>query len=78
MSGYDAYKFECFSYEGGDKYLGETKDGKRSGYGIYLWENGSIWVGNWSEGERNGYGIYISLEGTITTGTWDGNNFTAN
>mgnify|MGYP001637594485 FL=1 len=78
MSGYDAYKFECFSYEGGDKYLGETKDGKRSGYGIYLWENGSIWVGNWSEGERNGYGIYVSLEGTITTGTWDGNNFTAN
>ena len=72
MSGYDAYKFECFSYEGGDK------DGKRSGYGIYLWENGSIWVGNWSEGERNGYGIYISLEGTITTGTWDGNNLTAN
>lgn len=75
MSGYSSYKFECVSC-GEDKYVGETKDGKRHGYGIYLWTNGAIWVGNWSEGERKGYGIYMSLDGTITTGTWEGNTLT--
>ena len=74
---YSAYTFEVVNYSNGNKYVGEMKDGVRSGIGIYIWtsENSSIssifWYGSWKNGVRDGYGIRIYGEGTdCSTGKW--------
>lgn len=75
ITGYDTYKFEVVNYNDGNKYIGETKEGKRSGKGIYVWIDGGLWYGEWKDGIRSGFGIYITKDGTITTGTWNGDNY---
>ena len=72
MTGYSSYKLECQELLGGDYYVGETKDGKRHGKGVYIWSSGNMWYGNWSDGERDGYGIYMPYQGSVSTGTWKG------
>jgi hypothetical protein len=47
--------------EDGCLYVGEMKDGKEHGKGIYTWTNGSIYEGRHEHGER--------VEGTIKHGT---------
>ena len=75
---YSSKKFETIDCTDGDKYIGETKDGKRDGYGVYAWKNGHIWIGIWKDGERAGKGIYIASDGSLTTGSWDKNTRTDN
>lgn len=77
MSGYDAYRFEIEENPDGSYYIGETKDGKRHGKGVFIWASGSSWYGTWKDGIRNGYGIYFANDGTYTTGKWVGDNYTA-
>jgi len=72
-SSYDSYKFQTIDYTGGDKYIGETKDGKRHGYGVYVWKDGRIWIGSWKDGEREGQGIDIASNGNLITGYWENN-----
>ena len=64
--------FGVINYENGDKYVGELKDGKKHGQGLYLWINGGVWYGKWYGGKRDGYGIYISNSGNYSIGSWDG------
>ena len=64
--------FGVINYENGDKYVGELKDGKKHGQGLYLWINGDVWYGKWYGGKRDGYGIYISNSGNYSIGSWDG------
>jgi len=71
-----SYKFQTIEYTSGDKYIGETKDGKRHGYGVCAWKDGGMWIGNWKDGERDGRGLYIAPSGSLTTGTWKGNTHT--
>ena len=74
---YDPYKFRIF-YENGNIYLGETKDGKKHGQGIYLRKNGDMWYGPWENDIRtdSSSGIDILNDGTIRTGRWVGNDYT--
>ena len=75
---YKSYKFECIEYDNGNKYVGETKDGKRHGRGIFLWKDGSSWYGRWEDGSRAGRGIYFPYSGSsYTIGTWKADEFTA-
>jgi len=57
---YPAYKFETITYSNGGKYIGETKNGERAGYGVFVWASGDAWLGNWKNGTRSGDGIYLS------------------
>ena len=70
---YSSYKFECVEYSDGDVSIGETKDGKRHGYGVYIWSDGGAWYGPWEDGERMGKGIYMSYDNKHTLGRWDKN-----
>lgn len=74
---YTSYKFECIEYDNGNMYVGETKDGKRHGRGIFLWKDGSSWYGRWSDGSRDGRGIYFPYSGSYTVGSWKADEFTA-
>lgn len=68
------YRFVCLHYEGGDFYLGETKDGLRHGQGIYYWSNGNYWYGTFSENYRQGYGALFREDGKIDYGLWLGDD----
>jgi len=67
-----SYKFQTLDYTSGDKYVGETYNGKRHGYGVHAWKDGGIWIGYWKDGARSGQGIKIDSNGALLTGYWDG------
>jgi len=71
---YASYKFQTLNYTN-DKYVGETKDGERHGYGVYAWKDGRIWIGNWKDGARAGQGIDIASNGSLKTGYWDNDTY---
>ena len=70
-----AYRFEILNYDGG-KYIGETFNGRRDGYGVYIWKTGDFWFGGWKDGARSGAGLYIYNNGNLLTGTWKGDTHT--
>lgn len=77
---YSSYKFECIKYDYNDShnrdvYVGETKNGKRHGYGILVWKNGNAWYGRWEDGARNGQGMDLLYDGSIKYGRWDGDEY---
>ncbi len=55
----------------GDKYIGDFKDGYRSGEGVYTWATGDKYVGSWANGSINGYGTYYFVNGTKSCGKWE-------
>ena len=63
------YRFDVIK-SGGNYYIGETYNGKRNGYGIFLWQNGDMWYGSWSNDTGNGNGVYLYKNGNVITGTW--------
>ena len=50
-----------WAYAGSDDYyLGFWKNGKKTGYGMYMWEGTGKYIGNWENDGMNGYGVYIA------------------
>ena len=54
----------------GDKYVGEFRDGKRHGQGIYTYANGDKYVGEYRDGKKHGQGIYTFADGDKYVGEW--------
>ena len=38
--------------------IGQRKQGKRNGYGVFKWAHGSSYHGQWVDDNREGYGMY--------------------
>ena len=58
----------------GYKYVGEWKDGKKNGQGIYFFSEGDRFEGNWKYDEVHGKGTYVYPGGERFSGEWkDGN-----
>lgn len=52
-------------------YRGSFVDGKRSGYGQYIWESGNGYDGYWANDKMNGQGsFYNASTGVTDFGTW--------
>ena len=51
-------KLNTIIWKNGDRYVGESKDGKMHGKGTYYCANGEIYNGDWVNGKRTGYGLY--------------------
>ncbi len=69
-------KTERISYQYGDQYSGETKDGVPEGYGIYYSpKQGFVYIGEFSKGKRNGEGICYMVESLeqlpVLKGNWN-------
>ena len=73
QSNNNTVKFEYIEYSNLDKYLGETKNGKKEGLGILFNENGDAWYGEWKDDKKNGKGIELMYNGSIKTGKWKDN-----
>jgi|GEM_PF-416126 hypothetical protein len=65
-NGYGVYTFDS-----GEKYVGDWINGKRNGNGINTWANGEQFDGGWKEDKRHGYGKQIYTDGEIKTGFWE-------
>ena len=72
-----------FTSSGGNKYVGEFKDGKENGQGTYTWTDGDKYVGEWKDGKRTGQGTFTSSGGNKYVGEfkygkkWSGTYYNA-
>ena len=57
-----------FTWESGDKYVGEWKDGKGQGQGTYTYPNGNKYVGGWKNGLPHGYATMTNFDGRTIQG----------
>lgn len=63
-------EFGYYRYQDNEEYIGEWKEDKKSGDGIYFYEISEsdpfhVYIGQWEEGIRKGNGIYVYLEGQL-------------
>ena len=63
-------EFGYYRYQNNEEYIGEWKEDKKSGDGIYFYEISEsdsfhVYIGQWEEGIRKGNGIYVYLEGQL-------------
>ncbi|MDE7117632.1 MAG: hypothetical protein K2O61_03195, partial [Bacteroidaceae bacterium] len=68
------YRFESLTYQDGDKYVGETVNGRREGLGIYYYNNGNYYYGRYKNNERRGFGALFFTNNTITIQYWKDEN----
>lgn len=59
--------FGTQNYDNGT-YTGYFKDGKRSGYGVYVWNDGLKYEGNWENDKQEGLGKYLFTNGSYYFG----------
>jgi hypothetical protein len=61
---------EVKTYDNGDRYEGEWKDGKRHGQGTLYYKSGSRYEGEWKDGKRHGQGTFFWNDGDRYEGEW--------
>lgn len=66
----EKYRFEALNYQNGDRYVGETVNGKRDGYGIYYYAGGNYYYGQYSNNKRRGYGALFRSDNSIVLQYW--------
>ena len=72
------YWHNCFgtdNYPSGSRYIGEWKDGKEHGQGIFIWADGEEYIGHWKNGEKHGQGTYTYPSGAKYVGQWMNGDF---
>ena len=62
--------FRIIHYYNGNIYIGEWKNNKIEGNGIYYFSNGDIYEGEWKNSFSEGFGIHYDSEGNRYEGEW--------
>ena len=62
-------------YTDGRIFMGNFKNDKKSGIGIYLWQDGRAYNGGWKDGKQHGVGFYMTVDqnnnkNIIKKGAW--------
>ncbi len=63
-------KHGSHTYPDGTQYIGEWKDGKRHGQGIWTRPDGTKYAGDWENDKPNGHGTLNKPDGTMFVGEW--------
>lgn len=58
-----------FSYQNGDRYIGQCKFGKLDGYGKYIYRTGAVYIGFFSYSRLHGIGTFEDKK-NIYKGPW--------
>ena len=66
---------QTFTFQNGDKYVGDIKNGNRNGQGTYTFSNGDKYIGEWKDGNRNGQGTYTFSNGATYIGGFKDNQW---
>ena len=64
------------TYKDGRVYVGEFKDDKMEGKGIYIWENGDKYVGEWRDNQMAGFGKKTDNNGDVYVGEFKDDKIT--
>jgi hypothetical protein len=64
-----------YTYDGGDKYVGEWKNNKKHGQGTYTSQAGSSYIGEYKNGKKHGQGTYTYPDGSIYVGQLENGDF---
>ncbi|MBO7598991.1 MAG: hypothetical protein J6T70_18295 [Bacteroidales bacterium] len=69
-------RFEI-KWDGNNMYIGETVNGVRHGWGIYIWFNGDCLFGEWENGRKCGFGMkkLSNSCACISDENWNGENY---
>ena len=54
----------------GSNYVGQYKDAKRDGFGVYTFHNGDCYLGTYEADLPNGIGVYLFEKGQKYMGEW--------
>jgi hypothetical protein len=57
----------------GQSYIGEFKEGKRSGHGVFYTSTNTKYVGDWKYDRRHGFGQVFLHDNPIVSGIWKDN-----
>jgi len=52
------------TYDSGDSYEGTWRDGKKHGYGTYIWSDERRYIGTWYDGKQHGYSTFTGVSRT--------------
>jgi len=63
------------SFSNGDKFIGETKNGKPDGLGTLTWANGDKYVGSFKNNKLDGHGTLTWVNGDKYVGNFKDNQF---
>ena len=72
-SGYFHNCFGTYTWDDGDKYVGEWKDNKKNGQGTLFHSSGNKYVGEFKDNQRNGQGTNTWVSGDKYVGEWKDN-----
>lgn len=68
----DKNKFLVLLYPNGDKYVGETSNNERHGYGLYFYTNGDFYYGEYKNNKQCGYGaLFRQKNSNIIIQCWE-------
>ncbi len=65
------YRFESLTYANGDRYVGETVNGKREGYGLYYYTNGNFCFGRYKDNLQYGYAAMFKTDSSVMILDWE-------
>ena len=74
-SGYFNNCYGSYTFDDGNKYLGEWKEDDLHGQGTYTFTNGDKYIGEYKNSKRNGQGTYSFADGTKEEGFWKDDEF---
>jgi radial spoke head protein 1 len=60
-----------YLFSGGDRYLGQYRQGQRHGFGIYFYSTGALYVGQFRQNRRHGEGLLFYPDGICYAGPFD-------
>lgn len=69
-----AFRYTLQEYSG-DFYIGEVNNGRRNGFGAYVWKGSSVntvYIGYWKNGDMEGEGIRLTENSCYKGGFLDG------
>lgn len=67
----DQWKYVQMKYANGAKYVGETVNGKRDGFGIYYYADGDYYFGRFADDKPIGYGAIFKTDNRVLIQCWD-------
>ena len=57
-----------YTYDNGDRYVGENRADQAHGYGNYYWANSETYEGYWEGDQKNGVGVFKWKSGAGSLG----------
>ena len=68
----NTHGYRKYTFNNGDVYEGEWKEGVKEGYGKYTSKDGDVYEGGWKGGVREGHGKMTYENGDVYEGKWKG------